>query len=129
MGVHVRTVQRWVKQYEEHPESIFESDKKKGRKRILTEEYKQVVTDYIDANPPAVVAEITEHLVQQFNGLKVTYNTVYYFMRTECNLSLKQAEFRSVERNSLEKIKKRHDWVCKWEKTNVEKILLPLLQF
>ncbi|KAL1932982.1 hypothetical protein VTP01DRAFT_8660 [Rhizomucor pusillus] len=40
-------------------------------------------------------------------------------MRTECNLSLKQAEFQSVERNSAEKIEERYDWVCKWEQTDM----------
>lgn len=40
LGIHVRTAQRWVKQYEKHPDSIFESGKKKGRRRILTEEHK-----------------------------------------------------------------------------------------
>ncbi|KAL1926681.1 hypothetical protein VTP01DRAFT_5576, partial [Rhizomucor pusillus] len=38
LGIHVRTAQRWVKQYEECPDSIFERGKKKGRGRILTEE-------------------------------------------------------------------------------------------
>ncbi|KAL1926246.1 hypothetical protein VTP01DRAFT_5943 [Rhizomucor pusillus] len=30
LGIHARTAQRWVKQYEERPGSIFESGKKKG---------------------------------------------------------------------------------------------------
>ncbi|KAL1931427.1 hypothetical protein VTP01DRAFT_9569 [Rhizomucor pusillus] len=90
LGIHVRTAQRWVKQYEEHPDSIFES------------------------------AEVTEHLMQQFDGLKVTHTTVYNFMRIECNLSLKQAEFQSVERNNPEKIEERHDWVRKWEQTDMD---------
>ena len=58
--------------------------------------------------------------MQQFDGLKVTYSTVYSFMRTECNLSLKQAEFQSVERNSPEKTQERHDRVHKWEQTDMD---------
>ncbi|KAL1926844.1 hypothetical protein VTP01DRAFT_5490 [Rhizomucor pusillus] len=104
LGIHARTVQRWVKQYEERPDSIFESGKKKGRRRILTEEHKKTIIDFIDANPSAAVVEVTEHLVKQFNDLKVSRSTVYNFMRTEYNLSLKKAEFQSMERNSLEKI-------------------------
>ncbi|KAL1928022.1 hypothetical protein VTP01DRAFT_3427 [Rhizomucor pusillus] len=72
LGIHVRTAHRWVKQYEERPDSIFESGKKKGRRRILTEEHVKAIIDFIDANPSAVVAEVTEHLRQHFDGLKVT---------------------------------------------------------
>ncbi|KAL1927700.1 hypothetical protein VTP01DRAFT_3521 [Rhizomucor pusillus] len=111
LGIHAGTAQRWVKQYEERPDSIFESGKKKRRRRILTEEHVKVVIDFIDGNPSAVVAEVTEHLMHQFDSLKVTHSTVYNFMRTECNLSVKQAEFQSVERNCPEKIQERHDWV------------------
>ena len=64
LGIHVRTAQRWVKQYEEHLDSIFDSifdsGRKKGRRRILTEEHVKAVIDFIDANPSAVVAEVTE---------------------------------------------------------------------
>lgn len=35
LGIHVRTVQRWVKQYEECPDNIFEN-RKKGPRCILT---------------------------------------------------------------------------------------------
>ena len=38
-GIHVRAAQRWIKQYEEDPDSIFDG-KKHGRKRILNEEHK-----------------------------------------------------------------------------------------
>ncbi|KAL1935211.1 hypothetical protein VTP01DRAFT_4351 [Rhizomucor pusillus] len=97
LGIHAGTAQRWVKQYEESLGSIFESGKKKACRRILTEEH-----------------------VKAFDGLKVTHSTVYNFMRTECNLPVKQAEFQSVERNSPEKIEERRDWVLKWEQTNME---------
>ncbi|KAL1936279.1 hypothetical protein VTP01DRAFT_413 [Rhizomucor pusillus] len=121
LGMHVRTAQRWVKQYEEHPDSIFESGRKKGRIRIVTEEHVKAVIDFTDANPSAVVAEVTEHLMRQFDDLKVTHSTVYNFMRTKCNLSVKKkAEFQSVERNSPEKIEERHDWVRKWEQTDMD---------
>ena len=69
MGIHVRTAQRGVKQYEERPDSIFESGKKKGRRRILTEKHMKAVVDFIDANPSTVVAEVTEYLMQRFDGL------------------------------------------------------------
>ncbi|CEG75317.1 hypothetical protein RMATCC62417_10382 [Rhizopus microsporus] len=40
-------------------------------------------------------------------------------MRRECNLSLKKADFHSIERNSPAKIEERYNWVCKWESTDM----------
>ncbi|KAL1926453.1 hypothetical protein VTP01DRAFT_5782 [Rhizomucor pusillus] len=80
LGIHIRTAQRWVKQ------------------RILTEEHVKALIDFTDANLSAVVVEVTEHLMRQFDGLKVTHSTAYNFMRTKCNLSVKKADFQSAER-------------------------------
>ncbi|KAG1164952.1 hypothetical protein G6F36_013604 [Rhizopus arrhizus] len=41
-------------------------------------------------------------------------------MTTECNLSIKQAQFQPVERNSEEKIQQRYDWVQKWQQTDLD---------
>ncbi|KAK4513180.1 uncharacterized protein ATC70_012975 [Mucor velutinosus] len=98
---------------------IFEFCKQVGRKCILSEEHKAAVIDFIDANPFAAVVEVTEHLLNRFNDLKVSRSTVYNFMRSECNLSLKKADFHSIERNSPAKIEERHDWVRKWENTDM----------
>ncbi|KAG1175417.1 hypothetical protein G6F70_009244 [Rhizopus microsporus] len=49
--------------------------KRKGRRRILIEEHVKAVIDFIDANPSAAVAEVIEHLIQQFDSLKVTNST------------------------------------------------------
>lgn len=40
-------------------------------------------------------------------------------MRSECNLSLKKADYHSIERNSSIKIEERHNWVCIWENTDM----------
>jgi hypothetical protein len=40
-------------------------------------------------------------------------------MRSECNLSLKKADFHSIERNSPAEMEKRRDWACKWKNTNM----------
>ena len=103
------------------PDSVFESCKKKvGRKYILTEEHKTTVINFIDTNPSATVVEVTEHLSTPFHDLKVSRSTVYHFMRSECNLSLKKADFHSMERNTVwQRLRKRHDWVCKWEDTDM----------
>ncbi|KAG1392301.1 hypothetical protein G6F58_012540 [Rhizopus delemar] len=92
---------------------------KVGRKCILDEEHKLAVADFIDANPSAAVVEVTDHLLNRFDDLKVSRSTVYNFMRSECNLSLKKADFHSIERNSPAKIEERHDWVRKWKNTDM----------
>ncbi|KAG1494869.1 hypothetical protein G6F47_006800 [Rhizopus delemar] len=97
LGIHPRTAYRWVSQYNACPDSIFESCEKTGRKYILTEEHKTTVINFIDANPSATVVEVTEHLLKRFHGLKLSYSTVNNFMRREYNLSLKKADFYSVE--------------------------------
>ena len=79
------------------------------------------VSKYIDSTPSASIADTTEHLMNGFrlNDLKVFRSTVHTFMRTECNLSLKKAEFHSVERNSPGKINDRHDRVREWDETDM----------
>ncbi|CEG75787.1 Putative Piso0_000048 protein [Rhizopus microsporus] len=41
-------------------------------------------------------------------------------MTTHCNLSIRQAQFQPVERNSEEKIQQRYDWVQKWQQTDLD---------
>ncbi|KAG1167199.1 hypothetical protein G6F71_009584 [Rhizopus microsporus] len=117
LGIHVRTAQRWAQMYKTDPDSIFIKHKKTGRPRILHEEHKQVILEYIDENPSAVLEQVMERLLQKFQDLKVSKSTVYNFVRTECNLSLKKAQFQPVDRNSEEKIQERFDWVHKWDCT------------
>ncbi|CEG84878.1 hypothetical protein RMATCC62417_18627 [Rhizopus microsporus] len=119
LGIHIRTAYRWVSQYNVCSDSIFESCKKIGRKCILSEEHKATIITFIDANPSATVVEATEHLLKQFHDLKVSHSTVNNFMRRECNLSLKKADFHSIERNSPAKIEERYNWVCNWENTDM----------
>ncbi|CEI94562.1 hypothetical protein RMCBS344292_08771 [Rhizopus microsporus] len=90
LDIHIRTAQRWVKQYTMCPDNIFDSCNRADRKRILTEEHKKALVTFIDANPSTAVVEVTEHLLSQFNDLKVSRSTVYNFMKRECNLSLKK---------------------------------------
>ena len=119
LGIYTRTAQRWVKHYNMCPDSIFEVCKQIGRKCILNKEHKTVVINFIDSNPSASVVEATEHLLNRFDDLKVSRSAAYNFMKSECNLSLKKADFHSVERNSPAKVEERHDWVRKWENTDM----------
>ncbi|KAG1442515.1 hypothetical protein G6F56_011033 [Rhizopus delemar] len=122
LGIHIRTAQRWVKQYNACPDSIFESCKKVGRKCILNEEHKTTVISFIDANPSATVVQVTENLLERFNDLKISRSTVYNFMRSEYNLSLKKADFHSIERNCPAKIEEWYDWVCTSEHTDMNSL-------
>ncbi|GAB5587727.1 hypothetical protein Unana1_02627 [Umbelopsis nana] len=109
LGIHVRTAQRWAKQYERDPDSVFEKHKKMGRPPILHDEHKKVNLECIDENPSSVLEQVMEQLLRAFRGLKVSKSTVYDFMRKHCNLSLKKARFQPVDRNSVEKIQERLD--------------------
>ncbi|KAL1931158.1 hypothetical protein VTP01DRAFT_10295 [Rhizomucor pusillus] len=71
LDVHVRTAQRWAKQYEEDPDSIFEKRKNIGRPRILGEEQKRVILEYVEENPSAVLEELMERLLQRNSEEKI----------------------------------------------------------
>ncbi|KAL4213726.1 hypothetical protein AB4K20DRAFT_1956807 [Rhizopus microsporus] len=120
LGIHVRTAQIWAQMYKTDPDSIFIKHKKTGRSRILHEEHKQVILEYIDENPSAALEQVMERLLQKFRDLKVSKSTVYNFVRTECNLSLKKTQIQPVDRNSEEKIQERFDWVHKWDCTDMD---------
>ncbi|KAG1257360.1 hypothetical protein G6F68_009341 [Rhizopus microsporus] len=120
LGIHVRTAQRWAQMYKTDPDSIFIKHKKTGRPRILRDEHKQVILEYIDENPSVVLEQVMERLLQRFQDLKVSKSTVYNFVRIECNLSLKKVQFQPVDRNSEEKIQERFDWVHKWDCTDMD---------
>jgi transposase len=120
LGIHVCTAQRWAQMYKTDPDSVVIKHKKTGRSRILHEVHKQVILKYIDENPSAVLEQVMERLLQKFQDLKVSKSTVYNFVRTKCNLSLKNAQFQPVDRNSEEKIQERFDWVRKWECTDMD---------
>ena len=66
LGIHVRTAQRWAQMYKTDPDSIFIKHKKTGRPRILHEEHKQVILEYIDENPLVILEQVMERLLQKF---------------------------------------------------------------
>ena len=98
----------------------FRKEEKSGRHHIPGEEQEHFPLNYIDENPSAVLTEVLKHLLQSFLGLDVSRSTAYNFMTTQCNLSMKQAQFQPVERNSEEKIQQRYDWVQKWQQIDLD---------
>ncbi|KAL4210090.1 hypothetical protein AB4K20DRAFT_1906638 [Rhizopus microsporus] len=105
LGIHVRTAQRWAQMYKTDPDSIFIKHKKTNRSRILHEEHKQVILEYIDENPSVVLEQVMERLLQKFRDFKVSKSTVYNFVRTE-------SQFQPVDRNSEEKIQEH--FACRY---------------
>ncbi|CEI96749.1 hypothetical protein RMCBS344292_10903 [Rhizopus microsporus] len=79
--------------YKTDPDSIFIKHKKTGRPRIFRDEHKQVILEYIDENPSAVLEQVMERLLQKFQDLKVSKSTVYNFVRTECTCHSKRPNF------------------------------------
>ncbi|KAL1932979.1 hypothetical protein VTP01DRAFT_8657 [Rhizomucor pusillus] len=101
LGIHVRTAQRWATQYEKDSDSIFKTHKKNGRPRILIEEHKKVI-------------------LENLRDLKISKSTLYEFVWTQCNLTLKKARFQSVDGISEAKIQEHLDWVRRWETTDMD---------
>ncbi|OAD67154.1 Homeodomain-like DNA binding domain-containing transcription factor [Phycomyces blakesleeanus NRRL 1555(-)] len=99
--------------------SAASAAKQLGRRCILIEDHKMTVINFIEANPFASVVEVAKNLLNQFHDLKVSCSTIYNFMRSECNLSLKKADFHSIERNSPAKIEERYNWANYETKHNV----------
>ncbi|KAI8361788.1 hypothetical protein EDC96DRAFT_565916 [Choanephora cucurbitarum] len=81
LGIHVRTGQKWAKQYEKDPGSIFEKRRETGRPRILHEEHKNTILECIDENPSVVLDEIMKKLKQIFTELKVSKSTLFDFVK------------------------------------------------
>ncbi|CEI88369.1 hypothetical protein RMCBS344292_02760 [Rhizopus microsporus] len=66
LDIHVRTDQRWAQMYKTVPDSIFIKHKKTGRLRILQKEHKQVIWEYIDENPSAVLEQRNTTCTKKF---------------------------------------------------------------
>ncbi|KAL0086083.1 hypothetical protein F4703DRAFT_1928519 [Phycomyces blakesleeanus] len=96
LGTHVRTAQKWAKQYETDPDWIFEKRRKTGRLCILHEEHKNAIIECIDGNPSVVLDELMKKLKQTFTELKVSKTTFFDFVKQHCNLSLKKARLQPM---------------------------------
>jgi transposase len=104
LGIHVRSAQRWALQYEQDPDSLFKKRKSSGRPRILSDEHKRSILEWVDENPSIILEQLMEKLRQRFEGIQVSKTTLYWFVKNECNLSLKKAKFHPIDRNSEAKI-------------------------
>jgi hypothetical protein len=55
----------------------------------------------MDENPSAVVDQAMETLMEEFEGLSIKKTAVHKFIKEECQLTFKKAQFYSVKRNEL----------------------------
>ncbi|KAG0169685.1 hypothetical protein DFQ30_003311 [Apophysomyces sp. BC1015] len=72
LGIGIRTAQRWVKQYGEQGDAVFQSRKKIGRKPLLNEEHKKVISAFVGDDAHRTVVEVSEHLEKNFPDLQVS---------------------------------------------------------
>lgn len=111
------TAQGWKKKFEDG-EDVFErkkgSGRPEGRPAILNEDHQKHLIELIDDNPSLVLDEMMESLTSRFEDLEISKTTLYNFVKKECKISVKRAYFHSVERNSVQKLQERKDWVQHW---------------
>lgn len=120
LDIHVCSAQRWVLQYEKDPDNIFKKRKSSGRPRILCDEHKRVILEWVDENLSIVLEQLMKKLHKKFEGIRVSKTTLHRFVKNECNLTLKKAKFYPTDRNSEANIQGRSDWVRKWDKTDMD---------
>ncbi|CAO3669844.1 unnamed protein product [Umbelopsis vinacea] len=90
------------------------NDKKNGPDPTLGEQHKAFLVNYVDENPLAVVDQVMESLIQEFEGLSVKKTAVHRFMKEECQLTFKKTQFHALKRNEGQTINKRYEWVIKY---------------
>lgn len=82
---------------------------KRGRKPLLNANHKEYLEKSFGENPSVTIDQAMDSLTNQFEGLKVSKQTVRDFMVNECALSFKKVYFYPTERNSPEKIQQRYE--------------------
>ncbi|KAK4509679.1 uncharacterized protein ATC70_006981 [Mucor velutinosus] len=86
----------------------------------MDDRHKTHLVDLIDEEPALVLDQMMDSLTAEFIDLEISKTALYNFVNKECKISLKRAHFHSVERNCLEKITARKEWVEKWMATDMD---------
>ncbi|KAI8382314.1 hypothetical protein BD560DRAFT_477233, partial [Blakeslea trispora] len=76
--------------YKTDSDSIFEKRRKTGRLRMLHEEHKNVILEFIDSNPSVVLFGIMKKLKQIFTESKVLNIVLFRFVKQYCTSSLRK---------------------------------------
>ncbi|KAG1474854.1 hypothetical protein G6F56_000093 [Rhizopus delemar] len=124
LHINPRIAQRWFKNDQGNPQTYISrkegSGRPAGRPALLDDSHKKFIVDLVDDQPSLVLDQMTESLTASFIELEISKTALYNFVTKNCNVSLKRAHFHSVDRNSLEKIKARKEWVEKWMDTDID---------
>jgi hypothetical protein len=59
-------------------------------------------------------------ITSKIEKIQVPKTTLYRFMKNECNLSLKKANFQPVDRNREAKVQERFNWIHKWVEADMD---------
>ncbi|CEG80207.1 hypothetical protein RMATCC62417_14576 [Rhizopus microsporus] len=104
------TVQSWYKKESQNPDEMIERRKgcgrPMGRPPILKVEHEQFLKELVDDKSSLVLEEMMDNLTSQFKDLSISKTALYNFVTEKCRISLKEAHFHSVERNSPEKFRR-----------------------
>ncbi|CEI95444.1 hypothetical protein RMCBS344292_09630 [Rhizopus microsporus] len=99
LDIYVHTAQKWAKQYEKNPDSIFEKRRKTGHPRVLHDGHKSIILECIEENPSIALDELIEKTLQ---------------------LVSQKSSVSTHRSDNKEKIQERLDWIRKWEKANID---------
>jgi hypothetical protein len=53
----------------------------------------EYLMEFFDENPQAVIQDAVDELTSKFSGLEMKKSRVHEFMKNECNLTMKKANF------------------------------------
>jgi hypothetical protein len=117
VGIEERTAQRMWKGYKEAgvPMEIpIKEMKKRGRKKILTDEHTAFIINYLDENPITTLDGLSKSLFKEFGGLKLANSTLYNHIQKECRYSLKRARKMMDKKNAEQTLDKRELFAKEW---------------
>ncbi|EIE90456.1 hypothetical protein RO3G_15167 [Rhizopus delemar RA 99-880] len=126
MNIPQSTAWNWHKKGEEALDDFVEwrksgSGRPVGRPPKLTNAHRDFLVKLVDENDTGLTLnQMMESLTTEFMGLEISKSAFHEFAKTKCRISCKRAHFQPEERNNLEKIQLRYDWVKHWESTDLD---------
>lgn len=91
---------------QENTTDVLEPNNRKnvGRPAVLNEVHKKYIIGIYDDNLSARPDQATNSLANEFAGLKIGEIAVYYFMKSECNLTFLKSIIHSAQKNNSDNI-------------------------
>jgi hypothetical protein len=92
---------KWWSRYQKEGDFSFTKEKRAVLLQLWVINTKKFLINCMDENPSAVVDQAMETLMEEFEGLSIKKTAVHKFIKEECQLTFKKAQFYSVKRNEL----------------------------